>query len=670
MVGRDSGRAGRGPPHGGVGATAPDSISVTRRADSAASAVGCRAARVAATRACSAATASATRGGTASRRRDRGGQLRSGSGVIDSHEARLTMARTDTSTDHKVRMRIWRPWTDPQPPPDPRRCRGRSGAPAVHRSGAAGGRAGLIFERTWQLAGHVSRCPRPGSYITAQAGNQPVLVVRDEHHRLRAYRNVCRHRGLAAAERRGPVQGGDPLPLPRLDLPARRDPDRRPGGTRLRRQAGQDRARPAAGAASRRCAGWCSSTSTATRCRWPSSSAICRARLAPYRIETLESFAPVAGTQPANWKVVADNYLEGYHIPIAHPGLMRMLDYKRYDVEVHDHYVWFDAPLRDQAVEQPARAPLRPLVDADAGAERRGSARLALRVHLSRTRRSTCTPTRSTPGSCSPTGSAATRDVSASYRPAAPAPAPGSCSGPTSGSTRSCSTRTSTWSTTSSRACTTRGYRCGPLRRREAGVAWFADRIRATRAGATRRRDADRLSDGRRRPARGAASGRERILAAAVDAIAREGIDGVRIARIAMDAGVSRRWSTTTSTPARPCWRRRWSTPTPTPATRGLEGDVPAAATHAQRLAAIIDQCLPTTPALHEDWVLWVELWLRAVRHPELRPVAEELYARLHVWFAGRDRRRHPRRRVRALRSPTRSPTARWRCLTDSACAP
>jgi len=27
-------------------------------------------------------------------------------------------------------------------------------------------------------------------------------------------------------------------------------------------------------------------------------------------------------------------------------------------------------------------------------------------------------------------------------------------------------------------------------------------------------------------------------------------------------------------------------------------------------------------------------LWLRAVRHPELRPVAEELYARMHEWFA------------------------------------
>ena len=53
----------------------------------------------------------------------------------------------------------------------------------------------LIFERTWQLAGHVVLAPGPGSYITARAGTQPVLVVRDEDGDLRAYRNVCRHRG-------------------------------------------------------------------------------------------------------------------------------------------------------------------------------------------------------------------------------------------------------------------------------------------------------------------------------------------------------------------------------------------------------------------------------------------------------------------------------------------
>ena len=49
--------------------------------------------------------------------------------------------------------------------------------------------------------------------------------------------------------------------------------------------------------------------------------------------------------------------------------------------------------------------------------------------------------------------------------------------------------------------------------------------------------------------------------------------------------------------------------------------------------------------------MLWVELWLRAVRHPELRPVAEELYARLHAWFADEIAAGVERRRIRPLRS-------------------
>ena len=62
--------------------------------------------------------------------------------------------------------------------------------------------------------------------------------------------------------------------------------------------------------------------------------------------------------QPSNWKIVIDNYNEGYHVPIAHPGLMRLLDYKHYDVEVHDGWVWFEAPLPRQAVVEPAGARL------------------------------------------------------------------------------------------------------------------------------------------------------------------------------------------------------------------------------------------------------------------------------------------------------------------------
>jgi len=65
----------------------------------------------------------------------------------------------------------------------------------------------LIFERTWQLAGHISALASPGSYITARAGSQPILVVRDEHRQLRAYRNVCRHRASRLLSGSGQCKG-------------------------------------------------------------------------------------------------------------------------------------------------------------------------------------------------------------------------------------------------------------------------------------------------------------------------------------------------------------------------------------------------------------------------------------------------------------------------------
>jgi len=130
------------------------------------------------------------------------------------------------------------------------------------------------------------------------------------------------------------------------------------------------------------------------------------------------------------------------------------------------------------------------------------------------------------------------------------------------------------------------------------------------------------------------AGARDRILAAAVSRIASDGIDDVRIARIAMDAGVSPALvhyhfdsrETLLAEALDYSYARAGDA-------RISSGELPAA-THAERLSSMVGQCLPATPELAEDWVLWVELWLRAVRHPELRPVAEELYGRLHDWFA------------------------------------
>ncbi len=47
-----------------------------------------------------------------------------------------------------------------------------------------------------------------------------------------------------------------------------------------------------------------------------------------------------------NWKVYVDNYLEGYHIPIVHPGLYRELDYPNYRTETKANYSIQFAPTK------------------------------------------------------------------------------------------------------------------------------------------------------------------------------------------------------------------------------------------------------------------------------------------------------------------------------------
>ena len=127
---------------------------------------------------------------------------------------------------------------------------------------------------------------------------------------------------------------------------------------------------------------------------------------------------------------------------------------------------------------------------------------------------------------------------------------------------------------------------------------------------------------------------RERILAAAVERIASDGIDDMRIARVAMQAGVSTslvhyHFDTREALLAEAL---EYSYELAADVRLG-DGDSDAS-NHIERLAGLVDQFLPYPGHLERDWILWVELWLRTVRHPELRPTAVRLYGRMHDWLA------------------------------------
>jgi Rieske 2Fe-2S family protein len=304
-----------------------------------------------------------------------------------------------------------------------------------------------------------------------------VLVVRDEEQRLRAYRNVCRHRASCLLSGSGQCKGAIRCRYHgwtyKFDGTLIGVPEGRQFGERLDK--------PSLGLMPARVEELCGLLFVnLDNDAAPLAELVgdLPERLHRYRIPTLESFAPGGGTQPANWKVVAENYLEGYHIPIAHPGLMRMLDYKRYEADVHEHYAWIEAPLRNkpssnylERMYTQLAAPMPGL-----GEEDRQTWRY---VFIYPNTTIDLYPDQVDTWQMLPDGAGRTRDVFACYR------------SPHSGPRTRAVQRLNHWVNdlvlkedidlveNVQLGLRTRGYRCGPLSRREEAVAWFADRIRA-----------------------------------------------------------------------------------------------------------------------------------------------------------------------------------------------
>jgi choline monooxygenase len=340
-----------------------------------------------------------------------------------------------------------------------------------------------IFERTWQLAGHVSDLAEPGSYLTTNVGDQPILVVRDQDGELRAFRNVCRHRGSRLLKGSGSC--GKAIRCLyhgwtyRLDGTLIGVPEGRSieGLDKARLGLHQVRAEefcgllfvnldPGAEPLGERLGGLAE-------------------RLAPYRLPALERFGHGSGgsTQPANWKVVVENYIEGYHIPIAHPSLMRLLDYHRYDVDLHDDWVWFEAPMRDRPSDNRVERAYQRLATPMPGL-RPEDRRVWRFVLIYPNTTIDLYPDQVNTWRLWPNGPEETLDEWGTFRfPGAP---------PASRVAQ----RLNNWLNTAvlkedvdlvdnvQRGLRTRGYRPGPLSRREAAVGWFADRIRADLARA------------------------------------------------------------------------------------------------------------------------------------------------------------------------------------------
>ena len=217
----------------------------------------------------------------------------------------------------------------------------------------------LLFERSWQLVGHESDLPEPGSRFAAPVAGREVLVVRKEDGAFAAHLNVCRHRGARLLEETDAKTGPKPGSAIRcpyhgwtyhLDGELVGAPEGRQIPCFEKAKLGLYPVRvesflgflfvnldPAATPLAESCA---SLVETVSR--------YVGADLIPVGKARIHHKTGVE-RQPANWKVVVDNYLEGYHVPVAHPGLMRLFDYQNYiTAETSEAYAVFEVPIREK----------------------------------------------------------------------------------------------------------------------------------------------------------------------------------------------------------------------------------------------------------------------------------------------------------------------------------
>jgi phenylpropionate dioxygenase-like ring-hydroxylating dioxygenase large terminal subunit len=76
--------------------------------------------------------------------------------------------------------------------------------------------------------------------------------------------------------------------------------------------------------------------------------------VALYRFKELRAIGRVTlRLRPLNWKTIADNYSDGLHIPVGHPGLTRLFG-KNYRIEANEHVDRMEGDLADRPSSNPS----------------------------------------------------------------------------------------------------------------------------------------------------------------------------------------------------------------------------------------------------------------------------------------------------------------------------
>jgi phenylpropionate dioxygenase-like ring-hydroxylating dioxygenase large terminal subunit len=203
-----------------------------------------------------------------------------------------------------------------------------------------------IFGRTWQLVARVDELVRVGDLKPTTILDEPIVLARGLDGKLRGFYNVCRHRAAQVVVSKGnrrslqcPYHGWT------YGLDGRLQVAREMEGT-------ENFNKTDFGLKPIRVDQWGPFIFANLDNDAPSLTEVLGAipqevSAAGYDVGKMQLVERRDYVIDCNWKVYVDNYLEGYHLPIAHPGLFKELDYDAYRVETFRYYSKQHAPIRE-----------------------------------------------------------------------------------------------------------------------------------------------------------------------------------------------------------------------------------------------------------------------------------------------------------------------------------
>jgi len=175
----------------------------------------------------------------------------------------------------------------------------------------------LIFSKEWICAGRETEIPKVGDYFTFNIGKQPIIILRDTNKKVRAMSNVCLHRMMQIVEGKGNNKNFTcPYHAWSYDLDGKlimaRYMDRTECFNKSEMKLPEIKCEISLG--------WIYVTLNPDIDSLSKSLASLNEILSPYKMENYIDIISEDHVWDTNWKLLTENFMEGYHLPVAHQG--------------------------------------------------------------------------------------------------------------------------------------------------------------------------------------------------------------------------------------------------------------------------------------------------------------------------------------------------------------